>query len=646
MIVNASCLAMRFGVEEIFENVTFTINRGDRAALVGVNGAGKTTLIKILTGELEPTNGNLHISAGARIALLPQQMSRFPEGPLLQTICREAGEAARALERMKIIQADLETADNSEQRKELLDRLSDAHDLADSTEAFSIGNRAEKVLSGLGFSVDDFRKPLNEFSGGWRMRGQLASLLLSDPDLLLLDEPTNHLDLEARIWLEEYLRKFRGAVWIISHDPGFLDRVVSRIHELEFGEFTSYTGNYSFYEKKKREDISLREKQAKHQAEQVEKITRFIKRFKATESKRFQVRSREKMLEKMELIQTHRDPKQMRLRFPDAPRSGTIVARLEDVSRKYDHTVFSNVSLEIQRGEHTGIVGKNGEGKSTLSRILAGVETPSSGSLRMGSGVKTAFYTQEVDQHLNPELSLLEQMSAVSPVSSDKELRSILGGFLFTGDDVFKKTGILSGGEKSRLALALILLSPVNFLILDEPTNHLDIFSRNVLCEALKNYSGTLVLISHDEQLLSSLVKKVYEVANGKVSLFDGSFNYYLRKKQERIRLMFESKKSSPAQGMSSREADKDRKRREAEKRRVQSVKRKKVQVRINRIEGKLLPLEEKREELEALLQNPVVISDSARLVQLQKEHAYICAEILDYQQIWDDLVEELDADS
>jgi len=643
MIVNASALGMRFGAEEIFENVSFTINRGDRTALVGVNGAGKTTLINILTGELEPASGDFHVSGGVRIAHLPQQMSRFPEGPLLDTVCSEAGEAARALARMRVIHADLEIIDDMGEQKQLLDKLADAHDIADSTDAFNISSRAEKVLSGLGFSVDDFDKSLEEFSGGWRMRGQLASLLLSDPDLLLLDEPTNHLDLEARIWLEEYLRKFKGAVWVISHDPGFLDRVVFRVFELEFGELSSYSGNYSFYERKKREEISRREKQAKHQTEQIEKITRFIKRFKATESKRFQVRSREKMLEKMEIIQTHRDPGHMRLRFPDPPRSGKIVARLEDVSKRYDSTVFNDVNLEVIRGERIGIVGKNGEGKSTLSRILAGVESPTGGNLVMGSGVETGFYTQEVDQNLDPGLSLLEQLAAVSPSSSEKELRRILGGFLFTGDDVFKKTGVLSGGEKSRLALARILLSPVNFLILDEPTNHLDIFSRNVLSEALEKYPGTLILISHDEQLLSSLVEKVYEVQNGRISLFDGSFDYYLRKKQERIRRMFESGKSVPSSGKSSREAEKERKRREAEQRKVLYASRKKIQVRINRIERKLLPLEEKREELEALLQDPEIISDSARLVDLQKEHSYVCQEIQDYEKMWDELAGEMD---
>lgn len=643
MLVNGSSLGMRFGAEEIFDDVSFSINRGDRAALVGVNGAGKTTLIRLITGELVPTSGDLHVSAGTRVAHLPQQMSGFPKGPLQDAVCREAGEAAKALHRMRSIHSDLETARDESRKRQLLDSLAEAHDLADSTDAFRLRSNSERVLAGLGFSGDDLSKPLEEFSGGWRMRAQLASLLLSDPDLLLLDEPTNHLDLDARIWLEEYLTRFGGAVWIISHDPGFLDRVVNRVYELEFGSLTSYTGNYSFYERKKKEEIAQREKQARHQTEQVEKIQRFIKRFKATESKRFQVRSREKMLERMEIVQTHRDPRHIRLRFPEPPVSGEIVARLEDAGKVYDRPVFSNVDLVITRGERTGIVGRNGEGKSTLSRILAGEEPPTTGTFRRGSRVETGFYTQEVDQGLDPELNLLEQLSMVSPEIGEKELRSILGSFLFTGDDVYKKTGVLSGGEKSRLALARILLSPVNFLVLDEPTNHLDLFSRKVLSEALEEFSGTLVLISHDEQLLSALVEKVYEVGEGRVRLFSGSFDYYLEKRQQRIRREFEPGEKKQYGGKAPRDLERDRKRREAEQRKRKYREQNKLRQRIARIEHSLLPLEERREELEDLLQDPEIISRTSRLVELQKEHAYICQEIKEFQDSWDRLAEELE---
>lgn len=643
MLVNASSLGVRFGADEIFEDVSFTVDRGERSALVGVNGAGKTTLFRILTGSLEPSSGELHVASGTRIAHLPQQMSSFPRGPLQESVCREAGEAARALSRMRTIHEDLEgQLEESEQRR-LLQELADAHDLADSTDAFRLRANSARVLAGLGFSADELEKPLEEFSGGWRMRAQLASLLLSDPDLLLLDEPTNHLDLDARIWLEEYLNRYSGAVWIISHDPGFLDRVVRRVHELEFGSLTTYTGNYSLYEKLKREEISRREKKARHQADQVEKLERFIKRFKATESKRFQVRSREKMLERMEMIETHRDPRHIRLRFPEPPRSGEIVARLENVGRTYDRKVFENVNLVISRGDRVGVVGRNGQGKSTLSRILAGVEAPSEGTFRRGAGVETGFYTQEVDRELDPDLNLLQQLGAVSPSTSEKELRSILGSFLFTGDDVYKTTGVLSGGEKSRLALARILLSPVNFLVLDEPTNHLDLFSRNVLREALEDYAGTLVLISHDEQLLSSLVQSVYEVEGGTVRLFSGSFDYYLEKRQERIRREFEPRDPGREGASSPREVQRQRKRREAEERRKRYAEQKKLRQSIARIERKLLPLEDKRAELETLLQDPEVISNSQRLVELQKEHAYVCQEIQGHQDRWDRLADQLD---
>lgn len=642
-MLRASNLGLSFGADEIFSGLNFSIDRGERAALVGVNGAGKTSLIRILCGELDSSDGNVRLSRGTRIALLPQQMTRFPSGPLLEAVCSRSGDAATALSRMDDIHRQLETVSDTGERNRLLRRLGELQDLAEVSDAYTVSSRAGKVLTGLGFTTADHERPVEEFSGGWRMRAMLASMLLADPDLLLLDEPTNHLDLDARLWLEEYLSRFEGAVWIISHDPGFLDRIVTRVYELEFGSLKTYTGNYSFYDRHKREDIVQREKQARQQAEQKEKLERFIRRFKATESKRFQVRSREKMLEKLEVIRTYRGPKKMRIRFPKAPRSSLRVVELSNVSKVYDHTVFQDASFVIEREDRIGIVGRNGEGKSTLSRILAGLEDPTSGELQHGSNVALGYYSQEVDLELDPGLTVLEQAAAVSPQSSERELRSYLGSFLFTGDDVAKKTGVLSGGEKSRLALARILLSPLNFLVLDEPTNHLDIFSRDILEEALSCYKGTLVLISHDEKLLDSVVEKVYKVEGGTVRHFNGTFAYYLEKRKKHLEELFEQESTKDVKAADSRQDQRERKRTEAAVRNRSYRERRKVEIRLERIEAKIMPLEERKSSLEEQLANPLVIADSSRLVGLQKEHAWLSEQIAEWQKQWDEIAEELE---
>jgi len=639
VIVSATGLGVSFGADDIFSGLNFSINRGDRTALVGVNGAGKTTLLRVLAGELEPSQGAVHFSGNARIAYLPQQMNTFLEGPLLKAVCAGAGDASDALARMDQLHRKMATSDKHETEK-LFSELEKTHDVIDSSDAFNIQTRAEKILGGLGFRETELEKPLEEFSGGWRMRAQLASLLLADPELLLMDEPTNHLDLEARIWLEEYLQKFNGGVWIISHDPGFLDRIVTEIREIEFGEMLTWSGNFTFYEKKKSEGIHLRDKQAKHQAQQIDRMKRFIKRFKATESKRFQVRSREKMLEKMELVQTHRNPAHIRLRFPTPPRSGEIVAVLEDISKEYDKLIFSDVDLTVSKGERLGIVGRNGEGKSTLSRILAEAEEPSGGSLKIGSGVVTGFYSQDSDREVRDSVSVLEYLSSTAPAKSEKDLRNVLGRFLFTGDDAFKKVSVLSGGERSRLELAVLLLQPINFLILDEPTNHLDIISRRVLIEALEEYTGTLVIVSHDEQLLSALADKVIEVSSGSVRPFLGGFNNYLEKKQEEIRQRLNQGKTSPSK-VSAKEKKREKKRKEAALRKKEYAKRSELYTRLHRIEEKLAPLEKRKAELEKLLSTPSVLEDGQKVMSLQQEHSYISQQIEEYQTLWEKTVEE-----
>ncbi len=451
MLLNASGLALEFGADLIFEGVSFTVDRGDRIALVGVNGAGKTSLLRVMTGEIEPSRGTVTRAGGVRVGYLPQQLGEFPEGPLLEAVCSCAGEAVNALTRQKEILHHLSKGGDDDDS--LLNELARVQDFIDSTGAYNLHTRAEVVLTGLGFSLEDLVKPMADFSGGWKMRAMLGALILEDPDLLLLDEPTNHLDLDARIWLEEFLNRFRGAVWLISHDPGFLDRTVRAVYELEYGSLTVWGGNWSFYEKKKMEDIQHREHEARKVADQRDRMERFIKKFQATESKRFQVRSRIKMLEKLETIEIYRSPGRMRIRLPETPRSGHKVLSLSGITKRYAHTVFEGVDLELEAQQRVGVVGRNGGGKSTLSRIMAGVEAPTDGIVKVGANVRIGYYSQEVDLALDPARTVLQQLSDISPERSEKELRSFLGGFLFTGDDVEKPTGVLSGGKKAEWRL-------------------------------------------------------------------------------------------------------------------------------------------------------------------------------------------------
>lgn len=640
MILHAGNLGVSFGEDEVFSGLVFSVDRRDRAALVGVNGAGKTTLFRVMAGFLEPTEGTVVRARGMRTGFLPQEMTEFPRGPLLERVMLHSAEIVEALAAQEKARADLSGASSADEEMEALRDLDEASTVLESAGFYDLEHRAASMLTGLGFRVSEMDKPLEKFSGGWRMRAELAALLLASPDLLLLDEPTNHLDLDARLWLEGYLESFPGAVWMISHDPAFLDRTVRRVCELEFGRLTVYRGTYSKYEERKRQEIEERERRAGLQADQRERLERFVNRFRSNPRKRNLVQSRIKMLERMEVIETHRSPSRMRIRFPEVPRGPEKVIEAKGVSKTYDREIFSGVDLLVHRGDRVGIVGRNGEGKSTLSRILAGLEAPTSGSASRGPGVLMGYYSQEVELSLDRGLTVLEQVSAVCPERSQAELRSYLGMFLFTGDEVFKMTSVLSGGEKSRVALARILMTPLNLLILDEPTNHLDIFSREVLQEALADYRGTLVLISHDENLLTATIDRVLEVEGGRVRPWTGSFTSYVERRQAELAAAGEQA-VKPRTGPTAREQDRERKRREAEERNRLYRKRLEVEKRMQAVERELEPLELKLREIEALLCDPSVLSDGRRVVDLQKEHSWLSDRARPLQDRWDRLAEE-----
>ncbi len=524
-------LTKGFAGQILFDNVTWSVSEGDRVGLTGPNGSGKTTLLRILAGTETPDKGDVTAPRGTRVGFLPQDGLSHSG----RTLREEATSVFAEVLALRDEQRELEEAmgrldpEHSDYRA-VLKRYGECQEEWDRQEGFGIEGRVEEVLRGLGFQGTELKAPTETFSGGWQMRIALAKLLLSRPDILLLDEPTNHLDLEARNWLEEFLAVYPHAVVLVSHDRFFLDQVVTRITEIDRRRLQDYPGTYSNFLEVREKAIAELRARARHQQEEMERIQRFIDRFRAKASKAKQVQSRVKMLEKIERIEVPPERKLMKLRLPQPERSGRVVLELKAVTKKYgEKRVFDGVDLLVERGERVALVGPNGAGKSTLIRLLAGVEPPNSGKLKPGHKVSRGYFSQERAFDLDQDKTVLANLMAVAPVELVPRLRSILGAFLFRDDDVDKKAKVLSGGEKSRLALAKMLLHPANVLLLDEPTNHLDLDSKEVLLNALKGCTGTLIFVSHDRYFIDELATKVAEIGNGTVQLHWGNYEDFVR---------------------------------------------------------------------------------------------------------------------
>jgi ATP-binding cassette subfamily F protein 3 len=496
---------------------------------VGSNGAGKTTILRLLVGEAEPSEGAIQRARGLTVGYLPQEGITHKGSTLFR-------ETWNGLPDLPALQHEItevhEQLTRSPHDPDLIERYGALEHRWQDLEGYHAEAKVARVLSGLGFKESDFERHVEEFSGGWQMRVALAKLLLYDPDLLLLDEPTNHLDLPALIWLEDFLKKFEGALVVVSHDRFFLDRVIRGIGELDRGTFTLYPGNYSEYETRRDERLEQLEATAWRQADERERMEKFVNRFRYKASKARQVQSRIKQLEKMETVEVRTSGKRVRFHFPPAPPSGRVVLELKRVEKQYgEKQVFQDVNLVLHRGEKVALVGVNGAGKSTLCRLIVHVEPPTQGEVRWGHNVQIDYFAQEADFHLDSSRNVLEQMEAEASGASPERLRGLLGAFLFSGDDVFKPVTVLSGGEKSRLALAKMLLHPSNVIILDEPTNHLDIASQDVLLNALKSYDGTLLVVSHDRHFLDRLVDRVLEIEDGVLRDWPGNLSEYLERK-------------------------------------------------------------------------------------------------------------------
>ncbi|MFY7757712.1 ABC-F family ATP-binding cassette domain-containing protein [Flavobacterium stagni] len=539
-MITVNDIAVEFGGTTLFSDVTFAINETDKIALMGKNGAGKSTLLKIVAGQNKPSRGAVSAPKEAVIAYLPQHLLTQDD----VTVFEETSKAFAEIFQMKAEideineQLTVRTDYESDDYMKLIERVSELSEKFYSIEEVNYEAEVEKVLKGLGFEREDFHRSTSEFSGGWRMRIELAKILLKKPDLILLDEPTNHLDMDSIQWLEDFLLNQAKAVMVISHDRAFVDNITNRTIEVTMGRIYDYRAKYSHYLELRKDRRAHQQKAYDEQQKMIAETTEFIERFKGTYSKTLQVQSRVKMLEKLELVEVDEvDTSALRLKFPPSPRSGQYPVVVEHLSKKYDdHVVFNDANMVIERGQKVAFVGKNGEGKSTMIKAIM-KEIDFEGKLEIGHNVQVGYFAQNQAALLDGELTVFETIDRIAVGEIRTKIKDILGAFMFGGDDVHKKVKVLSGGERTRLAMIKLLLEPVNVLILDEPTNHLDMKTKDIIKDALKDFDGTLILVSHDRDFLDGLVTKVFEFGNKRVrEHFEDIKGFLAFKKMENLK--------------------------------------------------------------------------------------------------------------
>ena len=517
---------------EVLKDVNWEVKVADRIGLVGVNGAGKSTQLKIITGEIEPTQGEIIRPSSLHIAYLNQEFEVDPSRTVKEELWRAFGEANEVNEALAQVHREMETATPSELDKLLkkMDRLQRQFEALD---GYGLEAHIDKILPEIGFESGDGERLVSAFSGGWQMRMSLGKIMLQKPDVLLLDEPTNHLDLETIEWLENYLKGLTTPMVIVSHDREFLDRLCTQIVETERGVSSTYLGNYSRYLEQKFENQAAQQSAFERQQKELEKQQAFVEKFRASATRSTQAKSREKQLDKIERVEAPTSNlKTLQFRFPDAPRSGREVVKITDLTHEYDDKIlFLGTNLLIERGDRIAILGPNGAGKSTLLRMIAGLEPPTEGTVKLGEhNVIPGYFEQNQAEALDLQKTVMETIHDEVPDWKNEEVRTLLGRFLFSGDTVFKPVAALSGGEKARLALAKMLLRPVNLLMLDEPTNHLDIPAKEMLESAIQNYDGTVIIVSHDRYFISQVANKIVEIRDGEFRVYLGDYNYYLEK--------------------------------------------------------------------------------------------------------------------
>jgi len=640
-MIQLSSAGKRYGHKLLFEGVDWLITPKDRIGLVGANGTGKSTLLKTL-GRIETVDyGSISLAKGISAGYLPQDGLTL-SGRTVFAECMSVFSRLRAMEEeMEQLTASMSELDHaSAEYAQVADRYQRVEHEFQARNGYAIEAQVGSVLTGLGFRKDDWNRQTDEFSGGWQMRIALAKLLLQKPNLLLLDEPTNHLDLEARNWLEEYLTEYPYAFVLISHDRYFLDVTVSKIVEIWNKRIHFYAGNYDNYEEQKTQRREQLEAAYRNQRERIEQLEVFINRFRYQATKAKQVQSRIKELEKMNRIELPEEEKTIRFSFPQPKASGRIVAEFAEVAKSYgEKEVFRDVSFMIERGDRIALVGVNGAGKSTLIKLLAGKEPPSAGAYRLGHNVQADYFAQDQYKELDQDARIFDDLAELSPRSTQTELRSLLGCFLFSADEVFKRIGVLSGGERNRYALLRMLLHPANFLLLDEPTNHLDMRAKDVLLEALSKYTGTVVFVSHDRYFIDKLATRVFEIGGGRVEVYPGNYEDYRWRKGGGAARLQEAVAAAPAavqpvNGNGAAPA-------ESKSKRLNPIKRKQMEDRVRELEHEITRMEAAIAECESALQTFVSADETQRLTQeLEKHKRSLQAKV----QEWEELGQALEA--
>jgi len=646
-LVTAIKISLNFVERQIFNQIGLQINPGDRIGLVGPNGSGKTTLLRIIMGEITPDDGEIKIARNSRLGYLAQDVQETVSGTLLQSVLSAVPQRLKLEKDLKRAEHSLEEATDEQDQSIPGKQIANIHQEINRLNLDFPRHEAEKILLGLGFGVPDFKKPVAELSGGWKMRGALARLLHQKPDLLLLDEPTNHLDMPSVRWLETFLQGFKGAMILVSHDREFLNRQVHRLVSFETEGMRSYSGNYDFYLKARKEEVKSLENKARNQEQKVKDAQKFIERFRSKANKARQAQSKIKLLEKMEIIQTHQKEKAIRFSFPPIPRSGDEAVAIRDVSKWFgDNILYEHLNLRVTRGERIAIIGPNGCGKTTLLRAMAGELTPDQGEIVLGHRIDIAYFAQHHSDLLNPQKTVVEEVYQSVPDASIGFVRSICGAFLFSGNDVDKPISVLSGGERARVSLAKLLVKPGNFMLMDEPTNHLDIESSETLIDALSGYGGTLLFVSHNQSFVNRLATKIWDIRGREMIEYPGTLKeYYQHLADTEAEIHLEPtnaarglKGTSHTEDLSSKKNQhrKRDKRKEAEQRqRIHDILAP-IQKELEQTEKAISQLEIRQKEVETFLADPNFFEDSVKSVPLLAEYKEASAQLESLLEKWE----------